>query len=391
MGYTAGWTQGDTARAWSGGTAAVSTTGGAQATFTFTGTSVRWIGLRGPQTGIARVFLDGSFQTQVDTYSPNEIQAPVLSVTDLAPAGHTLTIEVAGRNPAASSNLIVVDAFDVGSRFEERDRSVVYTGDWFAPNAVRSWDTTSDWSGTTANSGPGTAALALRGVAAAEFTFTGTSVKWISRRGPSDGLADVYLDGVFAAQVNLSSATQALQVPVFDSGPLATPGPHTLKIAVSSQDTFVAVDAFDVTLPSPGVPVNRFQETDPRLSPTYTPTADTASSGWVQGSGFPFWSGQMAMFSTMAGARATFTFTGTSVTWIGDRTSGTGIARVSLDGGVPVDVDTFADIAGDAQAALFSRRGLAPGTHSLTIEVTGQKNAASTAATIVIDAIDIQN
>jgi hypothetical protein len=391
MTYTAGWTQGDTTRNWSGLTAAVSATTGSQATFTFTGTSVSWITLRGPQTGIARVFLDGAFHAQVDTYARSEFLARVFSATDLAPAQHTLTIEVAGKNPRATGNLIVVDAFDVGSRFEERDFSVVYTGDWFAPNSFRPWDTNKAWSGTTANSGPGTAALSLRGVAAAEFTFTGTSVKWISRRGPSDGLADVFLDGVFAGQVNLSSATEQLRAPVFDSGPLETPGPHTLKIAVPGQEAFVVVDAFDVTLPTPGVPVRRFHETDPSLSPVYTPTASNPSSGWVQGSGHPFWSGERAMFTDMAAASATFTFTGTSVTWIGNRSQSTGIARVRLDAEAPVEVDTFADVLGDMQTAIFSRTWPTSGTHTLTIEATGLKNAKSGGTRIVIDAIDVQD
>ena len=75
---TSGWTQGDATKAWSGGTAAISASpavpAGARATFSFTGTSVRWIGLRGPQYGIARVFLDGAFQATVDLYSPSSVQ-----------------------------------------------------------------------------------------------------------------------------------------------------------------------------------------------------------------------------------------------------------------------------------------------------------------------------
>ena len=76
-GLTSGWTQGDATKAWSGGTAAISASPavpGARATFSFTGTSVSWIGLRGPQYGIARVFLDGAFQATVDLYSPSSVQ-----------------------------------------------------------------------------------------------------------------------------------------------------------------------------------------------------------------------------------------------------------------------------------------------------------------------------
>src|SRR5258706_10645137 len=57
--YTVGWTQGDTRKTWSGGTAAVSTAPGAQATISFTGTSVSWIGGRTPGTRIALLSLGG--------------------------------------------------------------------------------------------------------------------------------------------------------------------------------------------------------------------------------------------------------------------------------------------------------------------------------------------
>jgi hypothetical protein len=94
----------------------------------------------------------------------------------------------------------------------------------------------------------------------------------------------------------------------------------------------------------------------------------------------------------MASASATFTFTGTSVTWIGDRSQNTGIARVKLDAEAPVEVDTFADVLGDSQTAIFSRRGLDPhSTHTLTIEATGLKNTKSGGTRIVIDAIDVQD
>jgi hypothetical protein len=101
---SAGWTLGDTSRAWSGGTAAHATTAGTQATFNFTGTSVSWIGARGPQTGIALVFLDGVQVAQVDTYkATEEIQANLFNRTGLAPGNHTLTIEVTGLKNAAST------------------------------------------------------------------------------------------------------------------------------------------------------------------------------------------------------------------------------------------------------------------------------------------------
>src|SRR5687768_10650771 len=46
-----GWTRGDPSWGWSGGTAMPSTVAGARASFTFTGTSVRWIGRRSRESG----------------------------------------------------------------------------------------------------------------------------------------------------------------------------------------------------------------------------------------------------------------------------------------------------------------------------------------------------
>jgi len=128
--FSGAW-QTDTTKAWSGGTAAISTSTGARASVTFLGTSVTWIGLRGPQSGIANVYLDGAFQAQIDTFSPNEIQTPVYTASGLLPAWHTLAVETTGaRNPAASNVLVVVDAFDIGGRVEDADPAIVYTGSW---------------------------------------------------------------------------------------------------------------------------------------------------------------------------------------------------------------------------------------------------------------------
>ncbi|HYS89462.1 MAG TPA: hypothetical protein VEN78_31310, partial [Bradyrhizobium sp.] len=139
--YTAGWSQ-DSSRSWSAGTAAVSTTPGAQATFTFTGPSVNWIGGRGPWSGIARVSVDGAFAAEIDTYSKTEeIRVTMFTVNGLTNASHTLTIEATGQmNAAATSTYVVVDAFDVPgpavSRLQETDPDVAYTAGWVQDNTL---------------------------------------------------------------------------------------------------------------------------------------------------------------------------------------------------------------------------------------------------------------
>jgi hypothetical protein len=377
--YSAGWLQGDTSREWSGGTAALAAAAGARATLTFTGTSVSWIGFRGPMTGIAHVFLDGVFREEVDTFSSTEeVRAVLFTATELAAGSHTVTIEVTGlQNAAATSAVIVVDAFDVSSsspaptitRFQETDPSMTYTAGWTRG------DTSRAWSG-------GTATVAAAADAHATFTFTGTSVTWIGFRGPMTGIARVTLDGVLT-EVDTFSSTEEVQAALFTATDLPD-ATHTLTIEVTglnnaaSTNTFIVTDAFDVTSSFPARPGTRFQETDP--SATYT-------AGWVQGDTSRAWSAGAAALATTAGEGATFTFTGTSVSWIGFRGPMTGIARVALDG-VATEVDTFSSTE-EVQAVLFTATDLAVGSHTLTIEVTGLKNAASANTFIVVDAFDV--
>jgi len=242
--YSAGWIAGDTARAWSAGAAALSVTAGAQATFTFTGTAIDWIGARCPQCGIARVSVDGVFVREVDTYAATEgIQAAVFSATGLADGSHTLTIEVTGRqNTASTSNLIVLDGFDVttsGTRFQETDSSVSYsTTGWALGNRDKAYS-------------GGSAAESNTSGAQATFTFTGTAIGWIGGRGPQTGIARVSLDGVFVTEVDTYAPTEGPQDVVFARAGLAN-ARHTLTIEVTGQQNpaasaaWVIVDAFDV-------------------------------------------------------------------------------------------------------------------------------------------------
>ena len=382
--FTSGWTLGDTTKAWSGGTAAVSATPavpGARAAFTFIGTSVSWIGLRGPQSGIARVYLDGAFQATVDTYSPTEIQAVVYTALTLAAARHTLTIEVTGtQNPAATGSLIDVDAFDIQSRYEDTDPAIAYSGSW-------TLDTTRAWSGTSLNTGSGTATRSATAGSRAEFTFTGTSVSWIGFRAPWAGMADVSVDGGAVTRIDFYSATEIVRTPVFTVTGLASGARHTLRIDVTgtknaaSAAAWVALDAFD-SVPVPAPTVTRVQESDPSI---------TLTTDWTLSGQSSLWSGENARQSVTVGGRATFSFTGTTLRWIGERGFGTGLARVSVDGQFIAQVDTSTTTQEEYQAVLFSATGLTAGTHTLTIDVIGRNNepTGSTVERVVVDAFDV--
>jgi predicted secreted Zn-dependent protease len=376
--YTVGWIHYVTGRPFSGGTAAYSPKTDGRATFTFTGTSVKWIGFRGPQTGIALVFLDGHFQAQVDTYSPTEqVKAVIYSAEGLPAGSHTLWVEVTGlKNSASADSIVIVDAFDaatqsppptigtptaIGRRFQETDPSANYTPGW------NQADMTAAWSG-------GTAATSTAPGAQATFAFTGTSVNWIGFRGPRAGIARVFVDGVFKADVDLYEPTR-LQAVVFSASQMANTS-HTLTIEVTglrnaaSTDTQVVVDAFDTR--------SRFEEAHPSLA--YTGTWELTVSR--------AWSDRTAVFTWEANAQATFAFTGTSVRWIGYRGPIGGIAEVFLDGTFVGQIDTYrADE--EAKAVVYSAKGLAAGNHTLRIRVTGEMNPLSQKPFIALDAFDV--
>ena len=87
-------------------------------------------------------------------------------------------------------------------------------------------------------------------------------------------------------------------------------------------------------------------------------------------------------------ARATLTFSGTAVSWIGYRDEWSGIARVYIDGGLQTTVDTYLTPS-KAQAVLYTASGLAQGTHTIAIEATGAHGAASAGSWVWVDAFDV--
>src|SRR6185503_18431740 len=147
------WRPADSKFGWSGGTAVRSEVVGATVSFTFSGTSVTWIGARNEDAGIALVSVDGGPPKRVDLYArPQERRTPVITLHDLSPGQHTLTIQVTGEKnsaaPSTSPAVVVVDAFDVEapimSHLQDRDPDARYSGTW---TSVDNIDHSANWSG----------------------------------------------------------------------------------------------------------------------------------------------------------------------------------------------------------------------------------------------------
>jgi hypothetical protein len=262
-------------------------------------------------------------------------------------------------------DLAAMSAASVGSeaplreRFEETAAAVDYAGAWLPSSWFR-------------HSG-GSAWRAMDVGARSRFAFTGTGALWISYRDEWAGIARVYLDGELRGSVDTYAAPNDAQAAVFAVNALP-PGAHVLEVEatgarnVLSGGSWIWVDAFEA--------IAR-QEQD----------AASLSGAWAT---VPLgvYSGGSAARSDEPGARASFPFSGTAVSFIGSRDPASGIARVEIDGVPRAEIDTYAPVPA-VQAVVYTLSGLAPGAHTLSLEVTGRRHPLSLGGWVWIDGFEV--
>jgi len=77
---------------------------------------------------------------------------------------------------------------------------------------------------------------------ASEFSFKGSTVKWMGRKGSNQGYADVYLDGEFQCVVDGYSSVTSDGVVKFERSSLRADRIHTLRIVVKKERNPDATD-----------------------------------------------------------------------------------------------------------------------------------------------------
>jgi hypothetical protein len=220
----------------SGGTYRASPTNGATATFTFSGTGIKWITRKGPSQGIASVTIDGHTKGNVDLYATTS-QGFSQRYPGLTSGKHTIVIKVTGtKNAASSGTSVAVDALIVGSTTTQDTAPKVTYDNWRGA--------------TSASANGGTYRTDGRANASASLAFTGTGVTWVTAAGPSAGMAGVTIDGVNEGTIDLYAPAMHWQTAESYSG--LAPGSHTIVMTVlgtrntASAGTQVVVDAFVV-------------------------------------------------------------------------------------------------------------------------------------------------
>ena len=203
----------------------------------------------------------------------------------------------------------------------------------------------------------------------ASFTFTGTQVSWVTRKGPRQGIATVTVDGVSRGSYDLYAATAAPFTVTFAN--LSATRGHTLVVTVTGRRNTASAAS--------GVVVDAF-----RLgTTTVQESAKAVRYGTWKGASSVKASGGLYRSSGTANATMTYTFTGTRVDWLTTTGPGWGRAQVSIDGVDRGTVDLYATTT--RWQTVRSYGGLPPGRHTITIRVLGTKNAAATSTNVAVD------
>ena len=151
-------------------------------------------------------------------------------------------------------------------------------------------------------------------------------------------------------------------------------GSYVLQLSVSDGET-TSTDNTVVIVDS--TPQTRFEESDPAI--IYTGIWNSLACNPCN-NGFLKYSGQ-------TGAKAEFSFYGTGIKWHAAKAPALGKAKIYFDGAYKGMVDLYRSTV--QYPLVLGGSGIPAGNHTLTIEVSGQKNAGSSGYYTVIDGFEV--
>ncbi|PIM69378.1 carbohydrate-binding protein [Streptomyces sp. JV178] len=202
---------------------------------TFTGKGVMTIPVRSPGDSAKTLWLAPAGTTTFAA-GPTKTSASGTATSIRVPqtAGdYRLYVVDAQGNASPASKALVRQRW---SHVDDKAAGVTYSGTWSNWNDTKDMNGSEKFTNTTGNY--------------AEFSFTGTGVRYLSMTQPNMGKVDVYIDGTLAqAGIDAYASTVTKQVPLFEKTDLAS-GPHTIRVVctgtknTASSGTVCALDAF---------------------------------------------------------------------------------------------------------------------------------------------------
>lgn len=236
-------------------TLSYSKTAGNSLEYKFTGNSIDYIASTESNRGIVEVFLDGISQGEFDLYSPTiERRMKIFSAVGLGDGEHTIKLVVTGKkNPNASDCYVDIDAFSVRDNFEKTYEGQIK--DFKVNDSVASYHGNGWKNGVFNDAYDGSFKYTNSTGAYVEYKFKGSRISYIASKEFNRGYADIFIDGVFQATVDLYAPKDSTkrQAEVFTKDGLDPNEEHTIKVVVKgeknplSQGTYIDVDAFKYT------------------------------------------------------------------------------------------------------------------------------------------------
>ena len=117
------------------------------------------------------------------------------------------------------------------SRYSDHNTRIAYSGSWTTTTSTAYWNGATKWSS--------------QADARATITFTGKSIAWVATKGPDRGKAEVWVDGVKHATVDLYRSSLREQQVAWAKIWTAN-GTHTIQVRVlgTLERPLVDVDGF---------------------------------------------------------------------------------------------------------------------------------------------------
>ncbi|MBW8793787.1 MAG: RICIN domain-containing protein [Streptomyces sp.] len=202
---------------------------------TFAGTGVMTVPVRSPKDATKTLWLAPAGTTTFAA-GPTMTSASGTSTSIRVPqtAGdYRLFVVDAQGNASPASKALVRQRWN---HVDDKAAGVTYSGTWSNWNDTKDMNGSEKFTNTAGNY--------------AEFSFTGTGVRYLSMTQPNMGKVDVYLDGTLAqAGIDAYATTVTKQVPLFERTNLPA-GPHTIKVVCTgtknsaASSAVCALDAF---------------------------------------------------------------------------------------------------------------------------------------------------
>jgi bacillopeptidase F len=206
---------------------------GARASYPFTGTSVIWYTVLGPDQGTASVTIDGISHGTVNNYRRTVVFGAWRTFSGLSAGTHTLQIVVTGvrGSRAGTGTFVSID----GMRSPALQRT---------PSLSYKWRI-----GPYAGASGGHYAISDQKGSAVSFNFRGTSISWYTLLGAANGKAVVFIDGVNRGTFDTYRSSAIIGRATISG---LTDAIHTIKIvnagirSAASHGTYITVDRFVV-------------------------------------------------------------------------------------------------------------------------------------------------